>query len=378
LYLEPEDGSVRIGYAFSQVFMWRLKMAQIQRTLWFRFLLLTVLSSMAWAQLPDSADTYIVSGSSTIQGSNPSMAIQGPTAGALIKSDISQLTGAGVTAGQVTKAYLKVYRTAVAVGGTVDVCEVSGAWTESVTYANKPAFGGPHQMIQAGLSIPTGSASQYLQIDITAAVQDWLNGTPNNGIAIVPSSSTPCATWPTAGSSVSMTIDSKESTTSSHAPEVDVVLNTSLSQIPGSIPESQVTNLVTDLSNLNINVASRVPQTAVGAANGVASLDGSGLVPSSELPGLSGLYVDLTTNQNVGGNKTFTGLFTTSDATISQKTNGDDLLFGKRATDSGPTGNLIHFKNASNSADLFTVDVTGKLTAGTVPGVQGFDHGEHP
>ena len=223
-------------------------MASIHRSLWSCLFLLALFSSLAWAQLPDSADTYIVSGSSTIQGSNPSMAIQGPTAGALIKPDISQLTGAGVAAGQVTKAYLKVYKTAVAVGGTVDVCEINSAWTESVTYASKPGFGGPHQTIQAGLSIPTGSASQYLQIDITTAVQDWLNGTANNGIAIVPSTGTPCAGWPTAGNSVSMTIDSKESTTSSHAPEVDVVLSTSFGQLQGTVP----VNALSGTYNINV------------------------------------------------------------------------------------------------------------------------------
>ena len=44
-----------------------------------------------------------------------------------------------------------------------------------------------------------------------------------------------------------------------------------------AISESQVTNLTTDL-------AGKVNTSAVGAANGVASLDGSGLVPSNQIP----------------------------------------------------------------------------------------------
>src|SRR5205807_1362167 len=99
-------------------------------------------SSMVWAQLPVTDDSYIVSGSSTLQGTNPSMAVQGPTAGTLIKPDLSQLTGVPVTAAQVTKAYLKVYKTAVAVGGAIDVCEVSSTWTEkTVVYTSKPSLG---------------------------------------------------------------------------------------------------------------------------------------------------------------------------------------------------------------------------------------------
>src|SRR5438270_9191889 len=101
-------------------------MASIRRSLWLTLVLLAFLSSMVWAQLPVTDDSYIVSGSSTLQGTNPSMAVQGPTAGALIKPDLSQLTG--MTASQVTKAYLKIYKTAVAVGGNIDVCEVSGSW----------------------------------------------------------------------------------------------------------------------------------------------------------------------------------------------------------------------------------------------------------
>lgn len=50
-----------------------------------------------------------------------------------------------------------------------------------------------------------------------------------------------------------------------------------------------------------------IATTARGAANGVAQLDSSGLVPTSELPttALSGSFVDLSTAQTVNGVKTF-------------------------------------------------------------------------
>src|SRR5437899_10170100 len=56
-------------------------------------------------------------------------------------------------------------------------------------------------------------------------------------------------------------------------------------------------------------------------------------------------FVDLSTDQSVAGNKTFTGSFLTGNATINQAANNSDLLFGKRFTDSSPTGNLLHFTN---------------------------------
>src|SRR2546422_293928 len=77
-------------------------MAKIHQTLWFRFLLLTLLSSMAWAQLPVADDTFIASGSSTNQGSNPSLSVAAPTTSTLVKFDLSPIAGA--TGSQVAKA----------------------------------------------------------------------------------------------------------------------------------------------------------------------------------------------------------------------------------------------------------------------------------
>ncbi len=51
----------------------------------------------------------------------------------------------------------------------------------------------------------------YVSIDITQAMVDWLNGTANDGIALV------------ANSPLVATFDSKETTTTSHPPELDVV-----------------------------------------------------------------------------------------------------------------------------------------------------------
>jgi hypothetical protein len=53
---------------------------------------------------------------------------------------------------------------------------------------------------------------------------------------------------------------------------------------------------------------------------------------------------------------------TFTDLTVNQAANGDNLLFGKRVTDSSPTGNLLYFKNAANNADLFKLDVAGVMT----------------
>lgn len=59
------------------------------------------------------------------------------------------------------------------------------------------------------------------------------------------------------------------------------ILNSGTSTAPslkvGNIPESSVTNLTTDLS-------SKIPNTSIGSANGVASLDSNGKVPVNQIP----------------------------------------------------------------------------------------------
>ena len=112
--------------------------SKLKQALWARFLLLALLTGVTWAQLPVTDDTYIVSGSSSIQGTNPSLAVQAPTASALVKFDLSGLPS-GTTASQITKATTKFYVTAAASSGNVDVCEVTGVWSEkTLVYSVAP------------------------------------------------------------------------------------------------------------------------------------------------------------------------------------------------------------------------------------------------
>jgi hypothetical protein len=57
----------------------------------------------------------------------------------------------------------------------------------------------------------------------------------------------------------------------------------------------------------------------------------------------------------------------TNALTLAQSANGADAFTALRFTDSSPTGTLQRFRNAANSSDLWAVDVTGALTAGSVP-----------
>ncbi len=93
------------------------------------------------------------------------------------------------------------------------------------------------------------------------------------------------------------------------------------------------------------------------------------------LPTFTGAASNTTVgNLNITGALSATGsmsftpsAFTAANAIMNQGANGNDAIFGKRATDTSPTGNFLRFRNFANSADLWTVDVTGTLQAGSVP-----------
>lgn len=197
-------------------------MPKIHRTLWFRFFLLTLLSSMAWAQLPVADDTFVASGTTTPQGTNTNMqVIASPINGALVRFDLSGLPP-GTTIGQVTQATAKLYLNTVSLSGSIDVCEVTGSWSEAnVVYTSRPVLN--PAAIQA--NVPVSTASKYVVLNVTQAVKDWINGTANNGIALLPASASPC-TYGAAnvGNSINIKFDSKENISTSHDAGLSVVL----------------------------------------------------------------------------------------------------------------------------------------------------------
>ena len=84
------------------------------------------------------------------------------------------------------------------------------SWKESTITANSaPTLG---SAIASAVPVTTTDKNQYVLVDVTAAAVDWLNGTTNDGLAIVPDGA------------VSFALNSKETTTTSHPAELDVVL----------------------------------------------------------------------------------------------------------------------------------------------------------
>ena len=207
-------------------------MPKIHHGFWLHLAFLVVFSGgVALAQAPVTDDTFVSSAvPNANNGTSPSMVVQAPAGWSFLKFDLSQLP-AGTTSSSVTKATVKLYTTAVTAQGSFDVFRVDSVWAENtLTYSNTTA---PYKSSLALTLTPvtTGNCgatpvqcvttqSKYVIVDVTSIVKQWIDfknsvgGFANNGIAFKP----------TASSTISVTFETKESTTTSHDSDLNIVL----------------------------------------------------------------------------------------------------------------------------------------------------------
>jgi hypothetical protein len=167
-------------------------------------------ASGAHGQITPSADAYTNAASpNTNYGTAVTLNVESASQTAYIQFDLSAIP-TGYTGANIAKASLKLYVNAVSTAGSFNIDYVDGAWTESTINANLlPAMG---TTIASSVPLVKSNAHDYIIIDVTSAVDAWLNGTQaNDGIALV------------ANSPLSCSFTSKESTTYSHPPELDIV-----------------------------------------------------------------------------------------------------------------------------------------------------------
>ena len=184
--------------------------------LWF----LLVVATVSYAQLTPSDDAYVNStAASTNYGTATALDVSSVADTTFIRFSLTAVP-ASFTGASIAKATLKLYVNSVTTAGSFNVDLVNGTWTEkTIMFSNEPALGA---MLVASVPLAAASKGTYIEIDITPAMVQWLNGTqPNDGIALV------------ANSPLNASFDSKETTTSSHPPEVDVVYATSGGTITG-------------------------------------------------------------------------------------------------------------------------------------------------
>ena len=176
-------------------------------------LLVVCLSGLTMAQsvLSDDANTSTLPKDlDTNFGTSPSLTISA-TNTIYLKFKLSPVLPPDTQASHVAKATLKLYVGNVSAPGTIDVVELADNWSEkTITARNAPALS---DLVATGVNIDANKKGQYLLIDVTSAVRDWLNSSTNNGLALV------------AGTGTAVAFDSKENPQTSHEPELIVTLN---------------------------------------------------------------------------------------------------------------------------------------------------------
>lgn len=157
-------------------------------------------------------DTYISSNNrSANYGNQPSLII-GSGGTALIQFDLSLFQSLNLTNANIQKATLTLFVNTVLSPGSINIGLTGQSWTEST--ANYSNFNeGLVTNFATNIAVP--AAGKYLTIDITPQAQAWLTGvTPNQGLVIEPVS----------GTLTYFAVDSKESTTTSHPAEFELIL----------------------------------------------------------------------------------------------------------------------------------------------------------
>src|SRR5271169_4264357 len=173
----------------------------------------------AYGQITPSGDAYTNTGSSnTNYGANALLNVDSGSEVTYIQFNLSSIP-TGYSGANISKATLKLYVNAVTTAGNFNVEYVAGTWSEgTITAKNSPALGGT---VASAVPLTTASANDYILVDITSALQAWVNGTEaNNGIALV------------GNSPLNASFDSKENTSASHPAELDVVFVNSGPQGP--------------------------------------------------------------------------------------------------------------------------------------------------
>jgi hypothetical protein len=167
--------------------------------------------AMGWAQQAMlTGDSQINSSATTTKyGASTTLNIS-PTNSALLQFDIADMLPSGTTAAQVLRARLIVFPDTITTGGTVNLYQVTSAWSEaSVTYATRPTIAST-----AAASVDLGTNDAFHFFIVTPLVQNWITTPASNfGMELQASGTTNIA------------IDSKENTNTSHQAVLEIILS---------------------------------------------------------------------------------------------------------------------------------------------------------
>ena len=169
--------------------------------------------------LPLIKDSFVSSNAATTNnGAAPTMKVafvSAVTSNSYLSFNKNTLP-VGVTNSQISRATLKLFAGTVTTAGNFDVHRITQAWTESALIWNNKPTTVVYASGASAVNLTGLVAGNYVAIDVTQLVKDWVAGSANfdNGLMLTPSATTPA----------NVLFDSKESATTSHPPILEVEL----------------------------------------------------------------------------------------------------------------------------------------------------------
>ena len=157
------------------------------------------------------ADAHVNAANATVNSGSLGTLNVGGGNRALLRFDLSTIPA--TVASDVNRATLLLWVNRVITPGMIDLASLNQPWDEvAVTHNNLAGVGA----IEATFSV--SQASHWVMVDVTALAKMWVTGGSalNRGVILSPAISTPTTT---------VYLDSKENTSTSHAPRLEVVLN---------------------------------------------------------------------------------------------------------------------------------------------------------
>jgi hypothetical protein len=318
-----------------------------KRNLGAALLLVLILATLADAQLTPSDDAYVNSAAPTTNyGAATTLDLSSAADTAFIQFDLTAVP-AGTPGSSIAKATLKLYVNSVTTAGSFNVDYVTGTWVEkTIKYSLQPAIG---TTIASSVPLTTASKGKYVEIDVTAAMVEWLNGSQaNDGIALV------------ANSPLVATFDSKENTTTSHPAELDIVF-------AGGTITGVTTASGSGLMGGGASGTLNLSLTNACAANQVLKWNGTAWV-CANLSG-SGTITGVTAGTDLTGGGTTGKVTLNLDTTkVPQLNTVNTFTIGQAITTSGNIDGLDSFASGSGYAGVLGF---ATATTGGSPGVIG-------
>ena len=324
-------------------------------------MVLLAATSSSRAQVTPNADAYTNSASSgTNFGSAATLGLVS-SANSIQNSysrfDLSSIPS-GFKGSNIAKASLKLYVNSVTTAGSFNVDFVTGTWAEKTITGNlAPTIG---TTVVGSVPVTSALVHNYVLIDVTPALVAWLNGTQaNNGLALV------------ANSPLNATFDSKENTTQSHAPELDIVFTGGLSGAaltPGGGLVGGVSGGVLSVGLLNTCSSKQVLQWngTAWACSSAGTGTVTGVTAGTDLTG-GGVGGNVTLNLNTAA------LQTANDARYGQLAAAN--AFTQPMTVLGTQSTMVRAATSAASASAIFGRATDTSGIGTTEGVLGVADG---